>query len=126
MSENEAVDGAPKVVIPANAKKPTDHKKSKAQLEAEGANISVEYAGDTYTFERDAFDDVELLELIADLIDNGVKLPQVVRTILGPDQWEQFKNTNRDKKGRVPSEHLQALFGLIDEAAGKSFASPTS
>jgi hypothetical protein len=117
---------ATKVVIPPNAKKPQDHKKSKAQLEAEAASISVEYAGDTYTFERDAFDDVDLLELISDMMDNSVKLPQVMRTILGPDQWAKFKNTNRNVKGRVPLEHLRDLFGLIDEAAGKSSASPTS
>lgn len=115
--------------IPAGAKKPQDHqlkKKSAAQLEAENSDILVEYAGETYTIERDVVNDVELLELIADMTTNPILLSKVVRTILGVKQWAKFKDNNRNESGRVPAKHLHELFDAIDTAVGKSAASPTS
>lgn len=129
MSENNAVE-TPKVVIPPNAKQPQDHKKPKksaAQLEAEGSDIPLEYAGQTYIIERAALDDVELLELVGDLADgDAMLLPKIVRKVLGAAQWKKFKDANRDDAGRIPSERLQELFTIVDDAAGKSSASPTS
>ena len=118
----------PKVVIPANAKKPSDHKKSAAlaKAEAQSTNIVIEYNGITYVLEREVIDDVELLELIGDMTSNPILLPKVVRSILGLDQWAKFKDSNRNDAGRVPSERMRELFELLDAAAGKSSASPAS
>lgn len=118
-----------KVVIPRTARKPQDHLKAvtKAKAEATGMNLSIEFTGVTYIIDREVIDDTELMELIADMQNNPVFLTKVVRSILGTDQWAKFLASNRDKKsGRVPTAPLWAIFNILDDALGKSSASPTS
>lgn len=110
---------------PKGAKQPQDHKVAKA--DAQRLDVTVEYSGVTYTIEADAFNDVELLEWITDMQDGQPHLIAViVRKALGPTQWAQFKESNRDKDGRISGEHAGNLFELIDEALGNLPASSGS
>lgn len=109
--------------VPQDHKKPADHA---AKAEAEALDLSVEHNEVTYVIEREVVNDVEILELIGDMAENSLLLPKVVRTMLGTAQWAKFKDTNRNDAGRVPIERLQELFEALDDAAGKSSASPTS
>jgi len=115
-----------KVVIPEGAKKPQDHKKPAAQIEAEELDLVVEYNEVKYTLKREVLDDVDLFELIADMVENPILLPRVIKQILGTDQWDEFKNSNRNEAGRVTLNHLNNFFAKIDVSMGKSVASPTS
>ena len=110
--------------IPATAKKPSDRQAKKNEAAPDEAqDIDFEWGGHTYTIPADAFDDVEILELLED-----EKNLSVVRRILGGDQWTLWKDRNRNDAGRVPAEplaeFLEALFAAVGQ--GNSPASPTS
>lgn len=110
--------------IPATAKKPSDRQAKKNEAAPDEAqDIDFEWGGHTYTIPAEAFDDVEILELLED-----EKNLSVVRQILGPVQWGEWKDRNRTATGRVPAEplveFLEALFGAAGQ--GNSPASPTS
>lgn len=100
----------------AGAKAPADRREETAPpqkarnvrvLEGE---VVLEWSGVTYTIERDAIDDVEIvLEL-----EQGKNLSAIVR-LLGAEQWETFKARHR-VGGRVPySEAELFLMELIEQ-----------
>ena len=109
--------------VPATAKKPSDRQAKKNEAAPDEAqDIAFEWGGYTYTIPAEAFDDVEILELLED-----EKHLLVVRQILG-SQWGEWKDRNRNASGRVPAEplveFLEALFAAVGQ--GNSPASPTS
>ena len=109
--------------IPATAKKPSDRQAKKNEAAPDEAqDIAFEWGGYTYTIPAEAFDDVEILELLEE-----EKNLLVVRRILGT-QWAEWKDRNRTASGRVPAEplteFLEALFAAVGQ--GNSIASPTS
>lgn len=86
----------PKVVIPASAKKPQDHKKSAAQIEAEKIEtIEVTWRGHTFTVATDVEEwSVDLTEAL-----EAGKAAAMLAGLLGPKQYQEFKSTrpkNRD------------------------------
>lgn len=110
--------------VPANAKKPSDRQAKKNEAEPdEAVDIEFEWDGDTYVIPADAFDDVEILELLED-----EKNLSVVRQILGAEQWSAWKDRNRGASGRVSAGPLAAFLEALFSAAGQgnSPASPTS
>lgn len=110
--------------VPATAKKPADRQAKKNEAKPDEAqSIDFEWGGHTYTVPAEAFDDVEILELLED-----EKNLSVVRQILGSDQWSEWKDRNRNAAGRVPAEPLGEFLGALFEAVGQgnSPASPTS
>ena len=97
--------------IPAGAKKPADRKPKKTD-----GPITFEYDGTTYTVDRDAFEDLEVVEALQD-----EKHFPAIRLILGDAQWTQFKESIRDRKtGRVPADKaepfINGLFEAVDGA----------
>lgn len=99
----------PKVVIPAGAKKPQDHKKPAAQLEAEKIEtVDVTWRGHTFTLAT-AVDDwsVDLTEAL----EEG-KSAAMIRGILGPKQYQEFKSTNPKNRD------LADLGGVLAKALG--------
>lgn len=102
--------------VPANAKKPQDRQ---AKAEALGQYIEVEHNGITYQIDRDNADNLELMEFIEDQ-----QYIKATRGYIGDDQWQKFKDANRDEKGRVRSSDfepfLQAVMDAIGGASGNS------
>lgn len=82
---------------------------------------SVEYEGKTYDIDPDATGDVELIEALAELDEgNQLVLPRIVRSLIGDDQYADFKNAARDAAtGRVPMAKLREFFREIDSALGE-------
>jgi hypothetical protein len=100
--------------IPAGAKKPDDHKKSAAQIEAEGiAMLDVEWRGLTFTLPSDP-DDWSVQAISA--AEKGQSFTSL-ELILGPKQWADFMKT---KPTRRDGLDLNAAFtkalGMGDDA----------
>lgn len=100
-------------------KKPQDRQ---AKAEAQGKDIRVDFNGATYTISRDNADDVELYELV-----EGEKYVLALAGYLGDQQWQRFKDANRNAAGKVTmgvfNDFLDAAMAAI---GGNSPASPTS
>lgn len=109
MSENET----PKVVIPAGVKKPQDHKKPAAQIEAEGApTIDITWQGHTFTIDADT--DNWLVE-VTQAYEDG-KGASMIRGVLGPKQYAEFMAT------RPRNKQLNELGEIIAKALGLTSA----
>lgn len=100
----------------AGAKTPDDRKDETApenrirNVRVLADEVSVEWAEQTYTIEREAIDDVDLiLEL-----EQGKQVSAAVR-LLGPAQWETFKARHRVGV-RVPYSEAEAfLVALLEQ-----------
>lgn len=80
-------------------KKPQD-RKTKAD-----APLTAEVGGRTWTVERDAMDDFELLEDLGEVeAGNAARLPRVLRRLLGADQYREAMDHLRDDAGKVGVE----------------------
>lgn len=115
--------------IPDGAKKPSDRKKkakTSGQAEAQGVAVEFSHRGVDYIIERAVIEDVELLELATELDENASpqELIPFIKRLLGPAQWQRFKDASRDEHGRVPQSALGELFDAASESAGKSAGSP--
>lgn len=103
----------------AGAKTPAD-RQDEAAPEKKVRNVRVladevtlEWAGQTYTIEREAIDDVDLvLEL-----EQGKQVSAAVR-LLGPGQWETFKANHRVGV-RVPYSEAEAFLVAVLEQLQK-------
>lgn len=98
-----------KVVIPPNAKKPQDHKKSAAQIEAEKIEtVEITWRGHIFTVAINMEDwSVDLTEAV----EEG-KAAAMIRGILGPVQYQKFKSTNPKNRD------LDELGGILAKALG--------
>jgi hypothetical protein len=111
--------------MPAAPRKPQDHK---AKAEAQGADISFQYEGETYTIKRANADNLELMEFVEDDL-----VFKALRGYLGLDQWNKWKDSVRTEDGRVPAATLEPFADAVMAAIGggpveapNSAASPTS
>jgi hypothetical protein len=104
-------------------REPQDHKaKAAAKAEAEGTPIEVDFDGEHYTIDRQAADNVELIEFIED--EQYVK---AVRGYVGREQYGRWKETVRTEDGRIPTADFEAFLTAIMEAVGgNSSGSATS
>lgn len=76
--------------------------------------------GFEFTIADGVFDDWELIELIADVSDgNGLKIPAVLKKLLGDEQAAALKEHVR-KDGRVTVEAMNAEIADIIEQAAKN------
>ena len=102
--------------IPANAKKPADHK-----AKDDGPkDIVATVAGREWTVPAGALDDFELLDDLNALEqrEDGTRLPSILRRLLG-DQWRPAMDAIRDKEtGRVSveagGEFVSTLLGALN------------
>ncbi len=107
--------------IPEGAKKPSDRK---AKDEAQGKPVRFEFEGHTYEIDPDVADDIELMELMADMEAGRPQLlPVVLRQLVGADQWAAFKDRSRGKSGRVRNKTAVDFFTAADDALGESAGS---
>lgn len=92
-------------------------------LQAEVADEpqTVEYDGHQYTILVQVDQDIDLIEsLAAFAAGNGLHLPGIVETVLGAEQYAQFKDRYRDPEtGRTPYKPLRELFNVLDAALGE-------
>lgn len=75
-------------------------------------DTTFEHNGQAYTVPAEAFDDIEVLEFLED-----EAFIKAARQLLGPEQWAQWKDANREG-GRVSSskaeEMLTSLFAATE------------
>ena len=98
------------VAVPKGATVPEDHKKSAAQIEAEGVETGeVVWRGHTFTAVKDA-DDWPVEVTLA--FEEG-KAASGVRLLLGKTQWaELMKDKPRNKDLGELFDHIAETFGL--------------
>lgn len=124
-----------KTTAPNPAAPPTDEQNepdaANSDLEALAAEATddeataaptVEYDGITYSIDTDAVGDVELIEALAEFVEDGnaLMLPRIVKAMIGAEQYDQFKTAARDpENGRVPMSSLREFFRRIDDALGE-------
>ncbi len=81
------------------------------------------YKGETKTgfkFEvpKEALDNMELVDAIAELEENPLMVSKVTKLLLGTDQRKKLYDHVRAEDGRVPSEDLSQEIAEIFDAIG--------
>lgn len=104
---------------PAAAKKPADHQpktvKPKVVLIEGGREIT--HRGITVTVRDEAMDDFELLDDLAEAGSNMVRMPSLLRRLIGNDGYQAVMDGLRDKDtGRVTLEAASTFVNDIFEA----------
>ena len=67
-------------------------------------------AGFEYQVDADMLNDMELLENIAEVDTNPLKLPKVIRAVLGDKQKTAMYDHYRTENGKVPVDVVSAAF----------------
>lgn len=99
----------------APRKAPQDRKAKARKAEVTGAvrDASFEYHGRTYMVTSEAANDLELFEAVED----GKEMT-AVRSVLGAEQWQAFKDDHRTDTGRVPLEPVEGFIHALMGALG--------
>lgn len=110
------------VVIPTDAKQPQDYRSAKAEASGEPGVVVVEFDGESYEFADDKATSIEFIEKTADMLASGmderpIMLMRVLRELLGPNQWAEFK------KRHPQVTDAFRFWNTLDDAAGKSASS---
>lgn len=90
--------------------------KRRAEADAEGNGpkfYELDFDGQHYVIESEAANDLELYEHL----ENEHYL-QALRGFLGDDQWQQFKESQRNDAGRVPMDRFEDFLNACMEAIG--------
>lgn len=92
------------------------------KAEAQETERTIEYDGVTYTIDPDSYDDLELIEALADFDEtaNRLVIPRIVERLIGAKEYAAFKARYRNPKtGRVPFTPVRDLFYAIDSNLGE-------
>lgn len=101
---------ASRAKVPAGAKVPQDHRSAKDEVEAPDY-YDFEWKGHTYRVEREALDDVEVMEYLTDQNTVGA-----LKLMLGQKLWDTYKKNNRDENtGRVKATEATDFVNHIFE-----------
>lgn len=80
-------------------------------------------SGFEFEIEDGVLDNMELLDAIAELEENPLKLTKVVKLLLGDETKERLYDHVRNEKGRVPAEALSTevadIFKLLNDKVKK-------
>ena len=80
-------------------------------------------SGFEFEIEDGVLDNMELLDAIAELEENPLKLTKVVKLLLGEETKERLYDHVRHEKGRVPAEALSTevadIFKLLNDKVKK-------
>lgn len=76
-------------------------------------------SGFVFQLEEDALDDMELLDTLAEMQENLLKIGTAVQMLLGEEQKKRLYDHLRNEKGRVRAEPLSKELLEIIQAAGK-------
>lgn len=83
------------------------------KAEALNETFTFEFNEDTYEVYNEDLADLELLEYFSE----GM-IPKGLKVLLGDEQYEAFKNNNRNARGRVPAEIAGEFIDALYKAAG--------
>lgn len=100
--------------IPANAKKPQD--RQTAKKDALPQETVLEWQGETYTIAADAFDDVEIVEYLAEAQAGQPHMYLLaVKTLLGTQEWARWKANAKAEaeNGRISQKDARAFFDHV-------------
>lgn len=68
--------------------------------------------------DEEAFDDMEVLDMLSELADDALVLPRLLTKTLGKDGKRALYDFVRNDKGRVPPEKAMTLFEEVMRLAG--------
>ena len=103
--------------IPENVKRPADHQTASRDVTPE--DTTVEWKGHEYTLTDDAKNDFEVLELLDDVESNPARFPKLLRALLGPEQFDTWKENSRGENGRVSTTDAGEFFRFLMGEANK-------
>ena len=67
----------------------------------------------------DDFDDIEILELLAEVEQNGTKAVLLLKTLFGEEKYREIKEALRDKEtGKTKTSKVMDWFGKVSEIVG--------
>lgn len=76
-------------------------------------------SGFEFAIEKVRLENYELVELLADVDDNPILLPKLIRVFLGDEQAQKLKEHLRDDKGFISTKKLTAelmsIFSSVKE-----------
>lgn len=82
----------------------------------------VDFEGTTYFIEKEAVNDLDVMENLAEIQsdpeNNSAMMILVIRKIVGREQWNKFKESQRTETGRVTGDNLEAFIEKIFKAVG--------
>lgn len=94
-------------------------------VEPEKVRVSkalVDFEGTQYFIEKDAVNDLDVMENLAEIQsdpeNNSAMMILVIRKIVGREQWNKFKESQRTETGRVTGDNLEAFINKIFKAVG--------
>lgn len=86
------------------------------------AKALVDFEGTQYFIEKDAVNDLDVMENLAEIQsdpeNNSAMMILVIRKIVGREQWNKFKESQRTETGRVTGDNLEAFINKIFKAVG--------
>lgn len=75
--------------------------------------------GVTVNITADDMDDIEILELIADLEQNGAKIVTLLKKVFGEEKYREIKEALRDEEtGKTKTSRITEWFGKVSEIVG--------
>lgn len=74
--------------------------------------------GFKFEFDEKRMDDMEFIEMLANIENDVTMLPKVLNTILGVEQKQKLYDHVREKDGRVPTEAVNNALEEMFDAAG--------
>ncbi len=82
----------------------------------------IEFEGAQYSVDKDAVNDLDVMEYLAEIQadpeQNSAMMILVIRKIIGKEQWDKFKESQRTDSGRVTGDNLEAFINKIFRAVG--------
>ena len=82
----------------------------------------IEFEGAQYSVDKDAVNDLDVMEYLAEIQadpeQNSAMMILVIRKIIGKEQWDKFKESQRTDSGRVTGDNLEAFINKIFKAVG--------
>lgn len=76
-------------------------------------------SGFTIEIDEEAFDDMEVVDMLAEVDDNLLIVPKLLLKTLGKDGKKALYDFVRNEKGRVPSKAAMTLFEEVMRMAGE-------
>lgn len=73
------------------------------------------WEGQEYAIDPTAMDDVEVLEILAEMDDKPFLLVKFVKHLIGDEQWERLKEEHKDAAGRLTVTRLGDFMTLVNK-----------
>ena len=74
--------------------------------------------GFTIEVDEENFDDIEFVEMLAEVEDDVLKIPKVIKMTLGEDGKKALYDHVRNEKGRAPASKVIEIFKEIMDLTG--------